>query len=134
MLVADRTEEGERDMNSSHRLNAAVVSSFSFWMLVACLGLLLSFGTTPAWGQSASTGTVSGQVTDQQNAIVPNAEIKMADPSTNVTLTTASNEAGRYIFVNVQPGSYNVTINHPGFAQARIQGQKVDVGSVLTLT
>ncbi|MDP8979731.1 MAG: carboxypeptidase regulatory-like domain-containing protein [Acidobacteriota bacterium] len=95
--------------------------------------LLLSLSTTLAWGQTTSTGTVSGQVTDQQNAIVAGAEIKMADPSTNVTLTTTSNEAGRYILVNVQPGSYNVTINHPGFAQARVQGQKVDVGSTLTL-
>jgi hypothetical protein len=120
-------------MNSNYKLTAAVVSSFSFWLLVACMGLLLSLGTTPAWAQSASTGTVAGQVTDQQNAIVPNAEIKMADPSTNVTLTTTSNEAGRYIFVNVQPGTYIVTINHPGFAQARVQAQKVDVGSVLTL-
>jgi hypothetical protein len=120
-------------MNSSYRLNAAVASSFSFWLLVACMGPLLSFSTTPAWAQTTSTGTISGQVTDQLNAVVPNAEIRMVDATVNTVLTTTTNEAGRYIFVNVSPGVYDLTISHPGFTQAKVLGQKVDVGLVLTL-
>src|ERR1700736_38903 len=117
-------------MNPSFRLTAIGVSTISFCLF---MGLLLSFSTTPACAQSTSTGTISGQVTDQLNAVVPNAEIKMVDATVNTVLTTTTNEAGRYIFVNVAPGVYDLTISHPGFTQARILGQKVDVGLVLTL-
>ena len=118
-------------MNSSYRLNAAVVSSFSFWLLVACMGLL-SFSTTPAWAQSA-TGTISGQVTDPSSAAVAGAVVKLVDAETNTSQTAATNEVGRYNFISVPPGVYNMTVSHAGFTQAKLQGQKVDVGLSLTL-
>ncbi len=48
-----------------------------FWLVVACTGVLLNLGASPAWAQSISAGTVSGQVTDQQNAVVPGAEMTL---------------------------------------------------------
>ena len=48
--------------------------------------------------------TVTGVVTDQSNAAVPAAEVRLNDLSTNAALTASTNEAGRYIFVNVPPG------------------------------
>ena len=49
-----------------------------------------------ALAQSSASGTVSGQVTDQQGAIIPGVQIKLTDPSTNITLTATTNEAGRF--------------------------------------
>ena len=93
---------------------------------------LLSLAAVSAWAQSASTGTVSGQVTDQQNAFIVGAEVKLIDLQTNVARTTLTNEAGRYSFINVTPGSYDITVNKPGFAQTRIASQTVEVGLTLT--
>lgn len=92
----------------------------------------LFFGAL-AFPQATSTATVSGQVTDQQNAAVPGVDVTMVDPSTNNTLTASTNEAGRYVFVNVVPGTYNLTFSKQGFSTAKVQGQVVEVGGSFTV-
>jgi hypothetical protein len=87
----------------------------------------------PAWPQTSSTGSVSGLVTDQQRAIVVGATIKLTDPSTGITLTTSSNDTGRYIFPNVSPGQYNISIAKTGFSTTDVNDQRIEVGQVLTI-
>jgi len=84
-------------------------------------------------GQAASTGTVAGTVTDPTGAAVAGAAVSIIDPSTNDSRKTTTNEAGRYIFANVAPGTYHVTINKTGFRVTKFTGQVVNVGSALTL-
>src|SRR5437016_2196937 len=86
-----------------------------------------------AWSQSTSAGTVSGQVTDRHDAAVVGAEAVLTDTSTNAAQTTRTNQVGRYIFLNVAPGTYNLTVSMPGFSQAKVSGQSVQVGLELTL-
>ncbi len=120
-------------MRSSFKLNHARVFSF-LYALVFALGLTvaLSSSATPALAQAA-TGTLDGQITDQQGAAIAGAEIRLVDPSTNGSRTTQSNDVGRYTFVNVNPGVYDVTVTKTGFTAAKLSGQKIDVGQVLTL-
>src|SRR5579864_4628444 len=101
-------------------------------ILVVCLGMLVTFSSTPALAQS-STGSISGVVTDPSGAAIVGAEVKLVDTSTNTTQSATTNEVGRYTFVSVSPGVYNVSVAHTGFTQAKIQGQKVDVGATLNL-
>ena len=112
-------------MNLGHKLNRVSVSSFF-------VVLLLSLGATSAWPQSA-TGSISGQVTDQQSATIAGAAVKLVDVSTNSSQSSTTNDVGRYNFISVIPGVYNLTVSHPGFTQAKLQGQKVEVGMALTL-
>src|SRR6202163_2378475 len=119
-------------MNSGHQLNRIIVSSFMAGLAVISLALFASLAAPPAWSQAA-TGSIEGQVTDQQNAAVAGAEVRLVDVSTNTTQSTTTNEVGRYTFISVPPGVYNVTVSHPGFTQAKVQGQKVDIGMSLTL-
>jgi len=63
--------------------------------------LALSLSAISAWAQSTSTGTVSGQVSDQQNAVVAGAEVRLIDVQTNIARNTVTNDAGRYSFINV---------------------------------
>lgn len=93
----------------------------------------MNLSATPALAQATSTGSISGQVTDPQNAAVAGAEVKLIDTSRNASKSTTTNEAGRYIFVNVEPGIYDLTVNRAGFTTAKVQGQKVDVGLALTM-
>ena len=110
-------------MNSSH--SSRLLSG----LLVVCLGILLSFGAIPAWSQATSSSTVTGVVTDQQNAAIPGVEVKLNDVSTGSSQTTSTNDTGRYIFVNVQSGTYNVTFTKAGFITAvREPGGQHEVG------
>ncbi len=103
-----------------------------FFGLAICLGIL-ALGLTPAWSQTSNAGTVAGQVVDEQNAAVPGTEVKVIDTGTNAALTTITNDAGRYIFSNVPPGTYNVTFTKQGFSSYDVNAQSVQIGNVLTI-
>jgi Carboxypeptidase regulatory-like domain len=96
----------------------------SFWICMA---------PASCWGQSAASGNISGQVSDQQGASIGGAAIQLIDVATKETRTTASNQAGRYDFVNLAPSTYDLTVIKDGFAQTKVSEQKVEVGLTLTL-
>src|ERR1022692_453226 len=96
--------------------------------LVVCVGSAL-----PAWAQSTSTGTVAGSVTDPSNAVVAGAKVTLTDTSTNVERTTTTNAAGRYIYVDVNPGLYSIAVSKSGFSTSRTENQEVKVGASLTV-
>ena len=98
-----------------------------FLFLIACLAAAL-----PAWGQSTSTGTVAGTVTDSSGAVVADATVTLTDVLTNTPRTTTTNASGRYIFVDVNPGIYNMAVAKQGFATSKVAGQEVKVGVALT--
>ena len=102
-------------------------------VLTALICLCVLLGISPAWSQSSTAGTVSGQVIDEQNAAIPGAEVKLTDTSTNAAMSTLSNDAGRYVFSQVSPGTYNVSFNKQGFASYQVNAQAVQIGQVLTL-
>lgn len=116
----------------SQRLALRSEAYFFFRQYVVCLAFI-ALTATPAWTQTTSTGTVSGQVTDVSNAAVAGAQIKLVDTATNQTLTTSSNDAGRYIFLNVIPGTYTISFTKPGFSVYEVNGQRVVVGQSLTI-
>lgn len=101
------------------------------YSILAILSIICLF-ITSASGQSTAAGTVSGQITDPQNAAIAGVEVSLLDLATNTARTTQTNEEGRYSFVNVPPGIYDVTANRTGFTRAKLPAQKVTVGLVLT--
>ena len=86
----------------------------------------------PAWAQTTSMGTITGLVTDQSNAIVPDAAVTIKDTATNEERTANTNSAGRYVFVNLPPGTYDITVTKPGFQKVSIPKDVVQVGMVST--
>jgi Carboxypeptidase regulatory-like domain len=104
-----------------------------FVAMLAVVLFTLSFCPTALYSQNVSSGTVAGTVTDQSNAAVTDATVTLTDTATNIPRTTATNEVGRYVFANVTPGTYTVTINKTGFRAAKLANQIVNVGSSLTL-
>ena len=106
---------------------------FVFGLPVISLGILLILSGSPAWSQATSTSTVTGLVTDPQSAVIVGVEIRLTDTDTNITRTTTTNETGRYVFVNVQSGTYNIVFSKTGFSAYRVGAQQVQVGSTLTI-
>ncbi len=96
------------------------------------VALLLCCAAFPAWAQTTSMGTINGLVTDQSNALVPDATVTIKDDATGEVRTTTTNTAGRYIFVNLPPGTYDITISKAGFAKTSIPNNVVQVGMVST--
>ena len=97
-------------------------------LLVVCAGSSFS-----AWAQSTSTGTVAGSVTDPTGAVVSGAAVTLTDTTTNVGRSTTTNATGRYIYVDVNPGIYNITVSKAGFETTKTVSQEVKVGASLTV-
>ncbi len=113
--------------------NRAVLLDSFLSRLVLCLSLLLTISVAPLWAQSTSTGSLFGQVTDPTGASVVGATVTMTDTSTGIARTVTSNETGRYIFVNVTPGKYDLSITKRGFAAVKMAGQTVEVGKTVAV-
>ncbi len=97
---------------------------------LACVALLLGVTLISAWAQSTATGTVSGQITDQMGAVIAGGTVTLIDKATGTSRTTTANEVGRYIFVNVAPGTYDIRVVQAGFAQTLLSKVTVEIGQV----
>ena len=89
--------------------------------ITLCFTVLLTFA---GWlfGQGGSTGTILGTVTDATGAIVPNAKVTVTNTATNVEFRTTTSSAGDYNAPDLNPGSYKVTVEAPGFQKAVMTG------------
>src|SRR5260370_1603771 len=75
--------------------------------------LLLAAAVPCAWSQP-TMGAVSGTVRDPSGAVVPNATVGLTNTATNISQNTNANEVGFYIFPDVAPGSYHLSVLSPG--------------------
>ncbi len=60
-------------------------------------------------------GSVIGAVTDQSDAVIPGAAVTLTNKNTGESRATTTDEGGRYSFVNVLPGRYDVKVAAKGF-------------------
>ncbi len=84
-----------------------------FSAILACLLAFTLLGSL-CFAQQL-TGTLSGTVADAAGAVVPNAKITMKNEASGDIRTSVSNAAGYFSITAVQPGSYSVSIEAPGF-------------------
>jgi hypothetical protein len=85
------------------------------------------------FGQSTTTGAIGFTVTDPNGAIVPNAAVTVRNTETNKEDTAVTDSEGRARVVNLQPGTYSVTVNGTGFGAFTQDKVVVEVGRVTSL-
>jgi outer membrane receptor protein involved in Fe transport len=92
--------------------------------------LLLLTGIVGTDGAQAQTsyGSIIGSVTDQSGAVVPGAQVSLKNTSTNATQTATTSASGTYSFVNLNPGSYSVTVSKTGFQSFTQNAVDVQIG------
>ncbi|MCS7315273.1 MAG: TonB-dependent receptor [Bryobacterales bacterium] len=86
------------------------------------------------WASAQSTDAVlSGTVLDPSGAAVPGVTVIAENVKTGVASTVTSNEAGVYLFAALPPGTYRITVEHPGFRRFVYQGLVLEVGGRVQL-
>jgi len=98
----------------------------SFFVCAFFMFLLCAFPTLSG-AQTSTTGTVLGTVTDSSGASIVDASVILRNTATNNQTTQSTNAAGEYTFVNVAPGTYEVTVKKDGFRTATVTALNVDV-------
>src|SRR5574340_33814 len=77
--------------------------------------------------------TVTGHVTDQSGAAVPNIAIQVKNVDTNEVATTASDSQGNYVVPFLRPGNYSITVEAAGFKRFTRDGMRLQVGQSATI-
>src|SRR6201987_562790 len=97
-----------------------VTSSF------AILLLTLSLEPQPSFAQTEKA-SVSGRVTDQSNAVVPEAQVQIRNTETNIVTVVKTNGEGIYVISSLNPGNYLMNVNKDGFRAVTVTGITLNV-------
>jgi len=97
--------------------------------LAVAISLALFLLTLPVTAQKF-TATIRGVVTDQSGALVPNASVEVVNNGTGDTRTVATNSQGEYVALELNPGTYTVTVKQPGFKESVSKNVVLNVSSV----
>jgi trimeric autotransporter adhesin len=73
-------------------------------MLTASLGLAQNF-----------VGGIRGSVQDPGGAVIGDAKVTLLNEATGTSRTTQSNASGEYAFAQVEPATYSIVVEAPGF-------------------
>src|SRR5689334_1429289 len=92
--------------------------SFSSLLRAALIIVLIPFlAGSVVFGQS-TFGTILGTVHDQSGAVLPGCAVTIENGGTSLRRSTVTDETGSYTAPNLEPGTYKVKIELPGFQVA----------------
>jgi Carboxypeptidase regulatory-like domain len=87
---------------------------------------ILTIGALGTWlpcAHAQSTfGSIRGIATDVSGAAIPGAAVVLHSVEENTDRTTTTDADGSYLFNDVKPGQYVVTVAHDGFSTTNMQG------------
>ncbi|HML18594.1 MAG TPA: carboxypeptidase-like regulatory domain-containing protein, partial [Bryobacteraceae bacterium] len=72
-------------------------------------------------------GSIRGLILDPGGATVANANLTLKNEATGVVTTTVSNSVGQYVFAQLEPGTYTITVELSGFKRLEHPGVIVAV-------
>ena len=83
---------------------------------VSMLACLIVFGTVCASAQGlGGAGTVQGTVKDPTGGVMQSVEVKITNPVTGFNRATTTDAVGKFIFRNLSPNPYRITVAAQGF-------------------
>ena len=95
--------------------------------------LVFLLGSGAALAQTASTGALTGVVTDPSGAVVSGATIHVVNVATGDSHNFASKPDGRYLALLLLPGTYQIDVSKGSFKKAVFTGITVTVTETNTL-
>ena len=81
-----------------------------------------------------TTGIIEGTVEDSSGAVVPGVQVTVANEQTGEAKSFTTGTSGRFIFPNLQVGTYNLTAERAGFKKSVQIGIPLRVTEHLNLT
>ncbi len=105
-------------------------SAAALFVLIAAF--YLSFGAPSVLAQSS--GTITGIVMDQSQAVVPGATVLLIDAGTNDTRRTVSNSEGYFSFTALQAKTYKLRVELSGFQAWERPGIVLTPGSKINIS
>src|SRR5687768_13859868 len=75
-----------------------------------------------------STASLEGVITDEHRSLIAGAEVTAIDRATGVTRLAITDDSGRYQFVALPIGDYQVEARATGFQTRILENLRIEVG------
>ena len=98
-------------------------------MKIAAVVLIAWLVSVNAWAQTG--GNVTGRVTDETGGALPGVTVELR--GTGTPLEGVTDSEGRYVFENVAPGTYQLSIRLINFADVNHSNLTVAAGTTVTI-
>jgi hypothetical protein len=99
--------------------------------LPGCLVVLAIVGCgLPAIAQSGTSSAITGTILDPAGSVVAGAAVTASEINTGATRTAQSDTTGRFLFSQLNPGTYRVSVLAQGFAAQQSASVTVAVGQI----
>jgi Carboxypeptidase regulatory-like domain len=99
---------------------------------ISLLAAVIVLLTTLSWTQTSTT-SLRGTVTDTSGAIVSAAKVTLSNPARAIERTTTSGPAGEYEFLQVPPGTYQLSVSKAGFRTSEQKNLQLLVSTPTTV-
>src|SRR5690349_7230540 len=93
--------------------------------LLFFLGIFLTLSLAALGQDSAS---ITGTVTDQSGAAVPDAQVTVSSPERGINRPTTTNSSGDYLVAGLPSGPVTVSVVASGFKKHEVKGVILTVG------
>jgi hypothetical protein len=97
------------------------------------LWLVLVAGFAPHLSAQETTGTITGEVTDETGAVLPGVTVLVKNVNTGRTWNFVSTETGTYTAGLLPPGQYEITFELQGFQPQVMRGIELHVNDRLNI-
>jgi len=99
---------------------------------VAALLSVMLLVSVPVLRAQRATGEVNGTVIDKSGGAVPGATVKLTNQGTKIVTQVQTNQSGYFLFINVLPGTYVLSVEQTGFKMAQVPPFDISVNQTLT--
>ena len=99
---------------------------------IICLGAALLLLTPSIWAQSPAA-QVSGQIRDASGAVIPGVLLEAHDQENGRIHSALTDEEGRYEFLRLASGDYEVFASYRGFKSVEHKNLSLSAGQVISL-
>ena len=123
----------DETLGTSHRRPGPLfVMRFVIGVIAVMLIVTFQSSLTTVYAQGG-TATLSGTVTDQNDAVVPGVNVAVISITQGFTRAAITNREGIYVVPLLPPGSYTVKAEREGFATAEVPDVVLNVNDQKTL-
>jgi len=99
---------------------------------IAGIFLAFFFVTAAVVHAQVASGEVNGTVTDKSSGFVAGAAVNLINQATKIGDRATTNSEGYFVFINVKPGTYVLTVEATGFKSTEISLFDVGVNQTVT--
>src|SRR6185295_11003967 len=95
---------------------AMFVSRSQGYLRVVLAVVIVATASSPSFAQGlGGAGTVQGTVKDPTGGVMQSVQVRISNPVSGFSRTVSTDATGRYVFSNLPPNPYHITVEAQGF-------------------